>query len=140
MGTGLTLVRGIPGSGKSTLAKKLALAGGAVHLETDMYFIDSKTGLYTFKRENINGAHSWCLDAASRALHKGANVVVSNTFVQMWEMRPYIALAEETDSSLQIIEVTGKWTSIHKVPEEVIVKMIAKWEPIDRSQINGWEW
>lgn len=35
----LTLVRGLPGSGKSTLAKTIRDTTGAVHLESDMFFM-----------------------------------------------------------------------------------------------------
>ena len=49
----LFLLRGIPGSGKSTVARSI----GGTHLESDMYFIDSITGDYTFNPNKLKLFH-----------------------------------------------------------------------------------
>lgn len=48
----LVLVRGLPGSGKSTIAKSF-IPHNFVHLETDMYFINS-AGEYKFNPAKLS--------------------------------------------------------------------------------------
>ena len=84
------LVRGIPGSGKSTFAKTL----GGEHYEADMFFIDGN-GEYKFDGSKIKLAHEWCQDMVYMDMIKEIpKIVVSNTFTQEWEMRPYFELAK----------------------------------------------
>ena len=79
----LTLIRGLPGSGKSTLAKTLS----ARHFEADMYFVNEH-GEYLYQADKIGDAHHWCKKMTRKALEQGESVVVSNTFVQRWEIVP----------------------------------------------------
>lgn len=130
----LILIRGLPGSGKSTLAKKYVADHGFVHVEADMYFIDHVgTGQYIFNPSKIKDAHRWCQESARVYLANGYNVVVSNTFTQLWEMEPYIKMAELAGATIKIIETTGKFQNVHGVPQETIARMAARWEPITES-------
>ena len=123
----LTIIRGLPGSGKSTLAK-LLLNSGEVdsHYEADMYHV--KDGVYVFNRENLKKAHEWCLKATRRSLADNECVVVSNTFVKMWELKAYEDLAKEFKVPLNVIECRGSFRSIHGVPQDVLDQMASNYE------------
>lgn len=123
----MILVRGLPGSGKSTLAAKLA----AKHLEADMFFL--KKGRYCFEGKRIKDAHAWCLSEAKYFLNQEENVVVSNTFTTMDEMRPYIETAKAYQVVLIIIECQDDYGSIHEVPAKTIENMKSRWERLPQN-------
>lgn len=123
----LTLIRGVPGSGKSTLALALAKETKAFFIEADMFFT-APNGDYNYKKEKIREAHSWCMDYAFFELEKGKSVIVSNTFVRLWEMMPYALYAHDKKHSLQIITCTGNFQNLHRVPPEIVEKMKANFE------------
>ena len=124
----LTLVRGLPGSGKSTLARKICSETGASHYEADMYFV--KNGVYSFNPKLIGNAHSYCQNKTRDDLKKGLSVVVSNTFVKLWEMTKYVDMAHEFGAELVIIEAKGNYQNIHGVPDSKIEDMRNRWEEI----------
>ena len=123
----LYIVRGIPGSGKSTFAKTL----GGTHIEADQYFVDVD-GNYNFDGGKIKLAHEYCraqTEAWMRTDGTQVNVdriVVSNTFTQEWEIKPYFELAKEYGYKVFTIIVENRHgnESIHNVPEESLVKMV----------------
>ena len=120
------LVRGIPGSGKSTFAKTL----GGEHYEADMFFIDAN-GEYKFDSSKIKWAHEWCQDMVYMDMIKEIpKIVVSNTFTQEWEMRPYFELAKNYGYKVfsVIVENRHGGTNQHEVPEEVLTKMCERFE------------
>lgn len=119
----LIIIRGLPGSGKSTLAKSLS---GFVHLEADMYF-DGPDG-YTFEGSRIKDAHAWCQREVLSCLEDGNDVVVSNTFTQHWEMKPYLEIAQQCGASVQVVICKGNFKNVHGVPEEKIREMADRWE------------
>ena len=120
----LILIRGLPGSGKSTLAKGYA---GFKHYEADQFFM--RNGEYAFEPARIKEAHQWCQETTANSLLRGENVVVSNTFVKCWEMKPYIDMAENFGIELKIITASGAFQNVHGVPAEVLERMRANWEP-----------
>lgn len=94
----LTLIRGLPGSGKTTYAKCLLYVNGrqnTLHIEADQWFEDAG-GAYRFDASQLPKAHKWCQTHAEMSLKAGFNVIVSNTFTQIWEMQPYIDMANIT--------------------------------------------
>ncbi|MCU8259310.1 ATP-binding protein [Vibrio vulnificus] len=123
----LTLIRGLPGSGKSTLAQQLAKQTHAVHLEADMYFVDQQ-GRYQFDPTRLEHAHRWCLNKVCQYLKQGRAVIVSNTFVQHWEMKPYLRFAERHGLCVETLVCTGEYGSIHDVPAQTIEKMRQRWQ------------
>ncbi len=120
----LTLVRGLPGSGKSTYAKSLNI----FHVEADMYFI--RNGKYTYNREDIGYAHSWCYETFTEAIVNLLDVVVSNTFTTKKEIEQYITFAELYDCDYQIITLTSNFGSAHGVPKETVNRMKQRWEDV----------
>jgi predicted kinase len=115
----LILVRGLPGSGKSTYAKTLGLE----HYEADMYF--EQIG---FNPALLKDAHNWCQVETYAALRRGESVVVSNTFTQRWELRPYYDIAQRCGARVEEVVMRGDYGSIHGVPAETIRCMAARWE------------
>lgn len=127
----LILIRGLPGSGKSTLAK--AFGANYMHVETDTYFMVGSQ--YEFNVKELPQAHDWCQRTAAfylsdiKAGRNGAHgVIVSNTFSQLWEMKPYIEMAKYFGADLLVIEAAGNFKNVHGVPDAVIEKMKARWE------------
>jgi predicted kinase len=118
----LYLLRGIPGAGKSTLAKSI----GGVHLEADQYFVRGLKDVYTFDASKLPVAHEFCRSSVGMAmLDKEPKIVVSNTFTQEWEMRPYFDLAKEHGYRVYslIVENRHGGENEHGVPEEALDKM-----------------
>ena len=117
----IVLIRGLPGSGKSTLARTMQ---DHVHFEADKFL--EVNGVYIYDPSKVKDAHNWCIASAKNALSKGQNVVVSNTFVKLWELQKYVNLGYP----FKIIELKGKWKNIHGVPQEKIENMAQRWEKL----------
>lgn len=126
----LFLLRGLPGSGKSTLAAQL---GGSL-VEADRYFMDY--GEYKFDASKLKEAHAWCRDQVRKwmevdnAGYDVDRIVVSNTFTQEWEMKPYYELAEKYGYRVHSIVVENRHggKNVHNVPDEAIDKMRKRFE------------
>lgn len=121
----LFLLRGCPGSGKSTLAKSL----GGCHVEADMFFM--KGDIYIFDASKLGDAHGWCQNKVISYMHTGwERVVVSNTFTQEWEMKPYYELAKRYGYRVTSIIVENRHGGVneHGVPKEVLTRMKDRFE------------
>lgn len=125
----LILIRGLPGSGKSTLAKTLMFApamGVTNHREADQFFMEN--GEYKFDVDRLYLAHRWCQDQTRSDLEAGMNVIVSNTFTTLKELKPYFKIASEFGIIPQVITCHGCWENVHNVPEETMKKMRSRFE------------
>jgi len=120
----LFLLRGLPGAGKSTLAKMLVGEKDYCHKESDMYFINGK-GEYIFKPSLLFLAHTWCQEEVEFLMKYEHKVVVSNTFTQEWEMKPYFDLAEKYGYRVYSLIVENRHGGVnqHSVPQETLDKM-----------------
>jgi predicted kinase len=121
----LVLIRGLPGSGKTTMARTMT---DYKHLETDMYF-ESANG-YVFDSSQLQVAHNWCLSTVRKNLETGHKVVVANTFVMKWEMKPYIEMAEALGIRYRVITATGNWKSLHSISLGTFKRMQDRWEAL----------
>jgi predicted kinase len=128
----LYLLRGLPGSGKSTLAREI----GDAFVEADMFFMSD--GEYKFDGSKIKDAHAWCKSTVREWMEindntwgiEFANIAVSNTFTQEWEMEDYYKLAEEYGYKVfsMIVENRHGGVNIHECPEEKIEQMRNRFE------------
>jgi predicted kinase len=121
----LFLLRGLPGSGKSTLAESL----GGSHMEADKYF--TYEGKYEFDVTKLKDAHDWCQNAVRVFMeNKNKRVVVSNTFTQEWEMKPYFDLAEKHGYKVYSLIVENRHGGVneHGVPEDKLEIMKNRFE------------
>ena len=122
----LYLIRGISGAGKSSLAKSL----GGKHVEADMYHLD-ENGNYNWKPVDVKKAHEWCQSIMGGWMSDGEEkIVVSNTFTQEWEMKPYFDLAEKNSYKVFSIIVENRHggKNVHNVPQETLEKMKNRFE------------
>ena len=134
----LILIRGLPGSGKSSLAETL---GGAYVFAADDFFVSN--GEYKFNPKHLALAHATCQDrvrGALRAFPAGerpfVTVVVTNTFVEAWELEPYRLIAQDRDARLVIVslfdggggdaELAAR--NVHGVPVTTIAAMRGRFD------------
>ena len=122
----LFLLRGLPGSGKSTLAKSLR----GDHFEADMFFVQ-EDGTYKFNGSKLSYAHSWCKDMVlSKMEEDSQRIVVSNTFTQDWELKPYLEMAERFGYMVHslIVENRHGGKNQHGVPYDSLMKMLERFD------------
>jgi predicted kinase len=127
----LYLLRGLPGSGKSTLSEQL----GGSHFETDKYFV-GENGEYNFDGSKLKEAHQWCQDSVANAMllnhttGEHETIVISNTFTQEWEMKPYMDMAKNWGYRVFTIIVENRHGGVnqHGVPDEKLQQMNDRFE------------
>lgn len=124
------LIRGLHGSGKSTLAREKYVPQGFVHLETDQFFTDIKTGRYAYNPKKLDEARKWCRDCVYNALLAGRNVVVSDTFHCKRLVEPYQALAKRFLARLNIVTLTTQFKSSHHPNPKVNEELKERWEEV----------
>jgi hypothetical protein len=132
----LILVRGIPGSGKSTLAKKLAeYYRTTAHYEADDWFWSwnqaRRAYVYHFKGEEIGDAHDYCQNHVAASMgSSNPYVICSNTNKQMWEMQPYLDMAQAYKYFTTVINCRRHGHSIHNISDAKIAALRLKWEEL----------
>lgn len=131
----LIICRGISGSGKSTLAKQLG-KGGIVLGSDDFFMINGK---YEFDKSMQGQAHTWNQGRVREAMQQQITpIVVDNTNLQFWEMKPYVEMAQKFNYEVVFKEPTTPWKfdveelakrNTHGVPKEVIKQMVQNYQP-----------
>lgn len=129
--TTVYFIRGESGLGKTTLAKKMAKAWNLAHIEADQYFM--KDGEYEYDRSKIGDAHGWAQEELAKHVKACQPCVVSNTFIQLWELRGYL----ECCSNTRIVVITllkegerREYKNVHGVDDEHVQKQSKRWEEI----------
>jgi predicted kinase len=117
----LIIIRGVPGSGKSTYANKHFKSPEYKIFEADDYFGKGKN--YKFDVSKIGEAHRICFENVKKRLEAGKKVVVSNTFVKLKEIKPYIDLGKKLGKATRILRMSGSFKSVHRVPDEKVEEM-----------------
>nr|XP_014124992.1 NEDD4-binding protein 2 isoform X1 [Zonotrichia albicollis]XP_026651355.1 NEDD4-binding protein 2 isoform X1 [Zonotrichia albicollis] len=159
IGQVLVLLRGVPGSGKSYLARNLLEDNpGGIILSTDDYFY--KHGQYHYDPDCLGEAHEWNRKRAKEAFEKRISpIIIDNTNIQAWEMKPYVALAQQFKYKVMFREPDTWWKfkpkelerrNVHGVSKEKIKRMLERYERCltvrsildssvpDKSEAAGW--
>ncbi len=126
----LIIIRSPSGFGKTTYAHKLlaTLPAKSGHFEADMFFM--KNGKYEFNPSKLKDAHAWCKANVESYLIQNTDVIVSNTFTQLWEVQPYLDMAKKYGAEVVIYRMTKNYGNTHGVPEDKVKQMIARMEDI----------
>lgn len=144
----LTLIRGLPGVGKTTVGWGLreaflqshegASCEDVLHCEADDYF-ERPNGAYVFVPTQTEAAHRLCVGRVTEAMRRGvACIIVSNSFTQRWELRPYRQLAATYDYAVRVITVEmphasngelAERSKRHGVGRSTIARMRDRFEP-----------
>lgn len=128
-------MRGLPGSGKNTwIANKIETDWQSVNVvvcSSDDYFVVD--GVYCFDASLLGAAHKSCFQKFLLALSqptddKDSIVVVNNTNISLWEISPYLAVAQAMDYEFEVVEITctvqcSILRNTHGVPSETIGAM-----------------
>ncbi|KAF1471264.1 NEDD4-binding protein 2, partial [Eudyptula minor novaehollandiae] len=159
IGQVLVLLRGVPGSGKSYLARTLLEDNpGGIILSTDDYFY--KRGQYHYDPDCLGEAHDWNRKRAKEAFEMRISpIIIDNTNIQAWEMKPYVTLAQQFKYKVMFREPDTWWKfkpkelerrNIHGVSKEKIKRMLEQYERCltvssildssvpDKSEAAGW--
>ncbi|NXH34616.1 N4BP2 protein, partial [Myiagra hebetior] len=159
IGQVLVLLRGVPGSGKSYLARNLLEDNpGGIILSTDDYFY--KHGQYHYDPDCLGEAHDWNRKRAKEAFEMRISpIIIDNTNIQAWEMKPYVTLAQQFKYKVMFREPDTWWKfkpkelerrNIHGVSKEKIKRMLERYERCltvrtildssvpDKSEADGW--
>ncbi|XP_067387232.1 NEDD4-binding protein 2 isoform X2 [Emydura macquarii macquarii] len=137
VGQVLVLLRGVPGSGKSFLARTLLEDNpSGIILSTDDYFC--KSGQYQYDANCLGDAHEWNRKRAEEAFEKRISpIIIDNTNIQAWEMKPYVALSQQYKYKVMFREPDTWWKfkpkelerrNIHGVSKEKIKRMLERYE------------
>uniref|UniRef100_A0A8C2FAY1 NEDD4-binding protein 2-like n=1 Tax=Cyprinus carpio TaxID=7962 RepID=A0A8C2FAY1_CYPCA len=133
----LVLLRGAPGSGKTTLANAMLVQNpGGVVLSTDDYF--TRNGKYHFEANLLGEAHEWNHQRAKEAFEKGQTpIIIDNTNMQCWEMKPYVAMAQKHRYKVLFREPDTWWKTKprelekrtrHQVTKEKIRRILERYD------------
>ncbi|CAI9557233.1 unnamed protein product, partial [Staurois parvus] len=133
----LVLLRGVPGSGKSTLARiLLEQSPDGIVFSTDDYFCQENGYAYDVKL--LGDAHNWNQNRAQRAMDDGRSpIIIDNTNIQAWEMKPYVQMALDRGYAVDFLEPNTWWKldphelekrNTHRVPREKISQMLERFE------------
>ncbi|NWV77777.1 N42L1 protein, partial [Dasyornis broadbenti] len=108
----------------------------AVVLSTDDFFVEN--GIYIFEPDFLEDAHKWNQKRAHKAMKNGKSpVIIDNTNIHAWEMKPYVMMARENRYEVTFQEPDTPWKfnvqeltrrNIHHVPREKIQRMKEQYE------------
>ena len=97
------IVRGPSGCGKSTFAEKLQeeeiqethyelILDPVIHSADDWF--TTKDGEYKFDPRFLSRAHTETITRVMESVFLGRDVIVANTFINYWEISPYLWMAK----------------------------------------------
>ncbi|XP_019353798.1 NEDD4-binding protein 2-like 1 isoform X2 [Alligator mississippiensis] len=108
----------------------------AVILSTDDFFTED--GIYQFDHRLLEEAHTWNQKRARKAMeNRRSPVIIDNTNIRAWEMKPYVIMALENGYEVTFREPETQWKfdvqklarrNTHQVPREKIQRMKEQYE------------
>ncbi|NWI08754.1 N42L1 protein, partial [Crypturellus soui] len=108
----------------------------AVVLSTDDFF--NRIGVYVFEPDCLEDAHRWNQARADKAMKNGKSpVIIDNTNIHAWEMKPYVMMARENNYEVIFQEPDTPWKfnvqeltrrNTHAVPRHTIQRMKDEYE------------
>lgn len=141
------VMRGLPGSGKSTLAKKISRTfNNAIICSADDYFIN-KDGIYEFQQHRLKDAHAECQANMAAATKEVDTIIVDNTNVMYWEMRPYVVQAAQAGFHVVLAETKTHWRleprklaklNSHGVKKDFLEKKVQSYDLYVPPMYFGW--
>ena len=132
------VLRGLQGSGKTFYVeylKELGVISDFFEADQDMY---NEKGEYEYDPSKVVLAHKNCRARAICALNEGKDIALSNTFVALWQLKPYLDYCKNNGILMKIISLyDGGFTdkelaenrNQHGVDENTIAKFRQQWEP-----------
>ncbi|XP_041533706.1 NEDD4-binding protein 2-like 1 isoform X2 [Microtus oregoni] len=109
----------------------------AVIFSTDDFFF-REDGAYEFNPDFLEEAHEWNQKRARKAMQNGISpIIIDNTNLHAWEMKPYAVMALENNYEVIFREPDTRWKfnvqelarrNIHGVPREKIHRMKERYE------------
>ncbi|KAM6220876.1 NEDD4-binding protein 2 [Rhynchocyon petersi] len=137
VGLVLILLRGLPGSGKSFLARALRddNPSGVIFSTDDYFYIN---GQYQFDVKYLKEAHEWNEQRAKEAFEgKVSPIIIDNTNLQAWEMKPYVVLSQKHKYKVIFREPETWWKfkpkelarrTIHGISKEKLARMLEHYQ------------
>ena len=127
----MIILRGISGSGKSTYARE-NYPEEVICSADDFFTVD---GEYCFNPSMLSEAHTQCFRTAIFGLQSRLDIVVDNTNTSIWEIAPYVLLAQAFGAEIEIIRVdcdpaVAAARNTHGVPSGAVFAMAARMEPL----------
>lgn len=138
------VLRGLPGSGKTTLAKALKnvyayhALGDFIFCSADTYFMCE--GSYKFDASKLKFAHEECQNQMREAaICRLQTIVVDNTNIRHFEMKPYFQIANSEGYIVLIVEPKTPWRynpeilskrNNHAVSLELLQKKLKMYQPV----------
>ncbi|XP_063088682.1 NEDD4-binding protein 2-like 2 isoform X9 [Cavia porcellus] len=106
----LYLLRGLPGSGKTTLARQLQRDFPMAAIFSTDDFFSREDGAYEFNPDFLEEAHEWNQKRARKAMRNGISpIIIDNTNLHAWEMKPYAVMALENNYEVIFREPATRW-------------------------------
>ncbi|ELK29256.1 NEDD4-binding protein 2-like 1 [Myotis davidii] len=109
----------------------------ALIFSTDDFFF-REDGTYEFNPDFLEEAHEWNQKRARKAMRNGISpIIIDNTNLHAWEMKPYAVMALENNYEVIFREPETRWKfnvqelarkNIHGVPREKIHRMKERYE------------
>lgn len=115
------------------MARELLSTGpNGLILSTDDYFAHEDA--YHYEPGLLGAAHEWNQRRANNAMHDGISpIIIDNTNIEAWEMKPYVIMALERGYRVDFCEPNTSWKfnpyelqerNKHGVPLEKIARML----------------